>query len=429
MKILKKITAFLSSMGFALALLALLVAACIAGSVISQGQAESYYTGSYSAFAASAILSLRLNDVFHSAWFILLTAALCINLMMCNLLRFPVMLRRMKAFKPQPAFDTAIEPDCETDAPEKLLQAMGFRNTETYTTDSGKRGIYASRFRIGVWGAWLTHLGILIIIIGFALGQITAEKYTVYGVAGQTKPVDGTSLEVTIENFSVDLREDDTVKQYTSLVTVTDTSTGESFSGETSVNHPLSKNGMKIYQNSTGWAADVMIYHNDELIQTEIVCAGEYTTVEAVDELYVVFRAFYPDYVTDSLGQPATASSRLKNPAYLYMLYYGSSVLGMNTLHPGEKITVNDYSIIFANPRQYSLLQLKTDRFTGIALAGGIIILAALMLAFYIRPEEMWAIQLEIGRWAVYGRSPKGGILFKEKLTEKSNALNNNDNQ
>ena len=37
-----------------------------------------------------------------------------------------------------------------------------------------------------------------------------------------------------------------------------------------------------------------------------------------------------------------------------------------------------------------------------------------LILAFYLLPERAWAVQEEDGTWTVYGRSRKGGALFRE---------------
>ena len=418
-----KITAFLSSMRFGLILLVLVLAACVAGSLITQGESASYYAQTYPAWFCGIITALRLDDVFHSPWFLVLTGLLCLNLIGCSVLHFPQYLRQMKGFTAQNAETWEQEAELSLQqSPERLFNAMGLRKSVFGKDSQGRRCLYGVRNRAGVWGAWLTHVGILVIILGFALGQIYTVKYTVYGVPGQTKAVEGTEYDLTIDTFDIGLREDATVTQYTSLVTLTDRRTGEQESAETSVNHPAKLFGMKVYQNSTGWAADVNVYKENELVQTEIVCAGEYTTVEAVEGLYVVFRAFYPDYVTVD-GKPATASGSLNNPAYLYMLYYGDQVLGMNTLKQGEKITVDDLTITFEDPRPYSLLQLKQDPFTGIAAAGGVILMLAMLLAFYVRTEELYALETEAGSWSVYARSRKGGLLFKEKLQEKAAAL------
>ena len=90
----------------------------------------------------------------------------------------------------------------------------------------------------------------------------------------------------------------------------------------------------------------------------------------------------------------------------------------MNVLRPDEKITVSDYTILFSNPRSYTLIQIKRDPFTWLAGLGGAVLLAALVAAFYLRTEEVWLVEEEKG-WRVYGYSRKGSELFREKLARK----------
>lgn len=412
----------------AIVLLLLLTIACILGSVIPQGELEAYYTGYYSGTVARLILLAQVDDVFHSWWFVVITAALCINLLGCNLLRFPVLIRQMKegytAEKRMRADDSS-DSVCVSDA-EKLFQRLHFSKTETLEAGAGRKFLYGVRNKGGIWGAWLTHLGMLIIILGFSLGQIFTEKYSVYGVAGETLPVEGTSFEVTINDFRTILREDETVEQYVSDLTLTDTESGDHVTDETSVNHPMEALGMKLYQNSTGWAAHVAVARGEKLIQSEILCAGEHLTVADMPDLVLAFNAFYPDYVEVD-GKPATASSALNNPAYLYTLYYQGRVLGMNVLKDGQPITVDDLSVVFMEPQQYTLIQLKSDPFTWLTLVGGVLILAGLFLSFYLRTEELWARELEDGSWRVSGYSRKGGILFQERILEMTEELTEGD--
>lgn len=417
---LKKIGRALFSMRTALIILMLLVAACIAGSVIPQQEIDAYYTGYYPERVGWLILLTGLNDVFHSTWFVVLTAFLCLNLLGCNLIHFPGLIRRTRrAFTPEKFLASWNgEPDVLVQDPEPLFAQMGFRRVQ-----QSDGALYAVRNKAGIWGAWLTHLGMLIIIVGFALGQMYTVKYTVYGVPGQTKAVADTRYDLTIEDFSVLLRSDDTVEQYVARLTLTDRLTGRSETGESSVNHPLNALGMKLYQNSTGWAATVQVYKGDALIQQELVCAGEHLDVEDVPGLVLAFRAFYPDYADGDDGMPTTASPYPVNPAYLYTLYYDEGVLGMNVLQADERITVEDYSIIFKDPQEYTLIQVKHDPYTWLAALGGVIVMAALLLAFYLRTEELLAVPQEDGAWAVVGRSKKGGILFRETLLEKAAAL------
>ena len=67
---LKKAWNFLSSMRFAVILLLVLIAACAAGSFVTQGQTLAWYTQTYSERTAALIMALHLDDVFHSLWFI-----------------------------------------------------------------------------------------------------------------------------------------------------------------------------------------------------------------------------------------------------------------------------------------------------------------------------------------------------------------------
>lgn len=421
----KKFTRLFFSMRFALILLGILVAACVAGSVIPQGEAASYYLTAYSEKRGAAILALGLDDVFHCGWFIVLTVILCLNLIGCNIIRFPSLFKRTRqGFTPENFMRSGSRTEiCRTSDPETLLRECGFRKTVKGQADDGTAYIYGVKNKAGVWGAWLCHLGMLIVIAGFGFGQMMQVQYAVYGVPGQTKAVEGTNYELTIDDFEVELREDDTVEQYTASITMTDTKTGETQSGQTSVNHPATLFGMRCYQNSTGWAAVMQIIKDDEVIQENVLCAGEYVSVEDKEALSVMFAAFYPDYEKGPDGMPRTASSKLNNPAYLYRLYYENEILGMNVLEDGEAITVDEYTIVFKDPQSYTLIQIKRDPFTPLAGAGALIVMIALILAFYLRTAEVLAKQTEDGSWSVSGFSRKGGAEFADRIAEKEKEL------
>ena len=421
----KKLFRFLFSMKFALILLGILLAACVAGSVLPQKEAASYYMSAYSQQAGGAILALGLDDVFHCPWFVVLAIVLCLNLLGCNLVRFPALLRRTgSGFTPEKYVSAGRHRELlHSTAPEALFTGSGFRNLVKGTDTDGRETLYSVKNKAGLWGAWLCHLGMLIVIIGFGLGQMRQEEYAVYGVPGQTKPVEGTPYELTVDDFEVALREDDTVEQYTASITMKDTRSGETQSGQTSVNHPTSLFGMRCYQNSTGWAANVQIYKDEDLIQETVLCAGEYVDVEDKEGLSIVFAAFYPDYVQAEDGTPRTASSKLNNPAYLYRLYYQNEILGMNVLMAKEVITVDAYTIIFKDPQNYTLIQIKRDPFTWLAAIGAVIVMIGLILAFYLRTAEVYAVKKQEGDWSVSGYSRKGGAEFADMLKAKQKEI------
>ena len=338
----KKVWKFLTSMKFAIILLVILSLATAGGSFITQNQSFDWYAAKYSERAAAFIFALRLDDVFHSWWYFVLAALLVLDILFCNLLKFPALLRRVrKAPKP----------------------------------------------RIGYFGPFVAHLGMLILIAGFVLGQVTREEYVIYGYPGQVKGLGETGILVGIDDFQVSFNQDDSVSQYT--VDLVATNGSLIVLSKASVNHPAKIMGYKFYQNSFGYTANVRVTKNGSVVQEERIEAGSGFAIADNENIIVLFNAFYPDYVYVEGSGPATKSGRMNNPGYLYSVYYGESLLGMNVLMEGETIRIDDYEVFFEAPGYYTLLQVKKDHFTWLVLAGGIVLLIGLVLSFYVRPLSM----------------------------------------
>ena len=420
MSSIKKIWTFLSSMRFAILLLVILAGACSAASFITQGQSYTWYAQHYSERTAALILALHLDDAFHSWWFLLIALFLCLNLLFCNIIRFPQIRQRVKAQSSPPKNSTAAFSAQDITDPDAVFQHLHMSPSRG-SDENGCEVLYASKNSIGLWGAWVCHLGILFLIAGFSLGQITQQQASVYGIAGQTKPVGDTGLILTIDDFRIGLREDDTVEQYTADLTVGDPAKGTVQSATVSVNHPATLLGWKFYQNSTGWAEQITVTENGEPLQAELLCAGEYLRISDKPDLVIYFNAFYPDYVFVPGSGPKTVSGHLNNPATLYTVYYQDQILGMNVLIGEEELTIDEYTVIFSEPRNYTLIQAKKDSFTWLAFLGGFVTVIGLLLAFYVQPAKVWAIKEGSGSWAVHG-SAKSGILFQEKFLAAARA-------
>ena len=338
----KKLWKFLTSMKFAVILLVILSLAMAGGSFITQNQSFEWYAAQYSERTAAVIFALGLDDIFHSWWFFALFAILCLDLLFCNVTKLPKLIRRAKA---------------------------------------------SAKPKAGVFGPFVSHIGMLLLIIGFVLGQVTKEECTVYGFKGETKAVCDTGIQVTIEDFEVSFNEDDSVRQYTVSLQASD---GEkSASGTASVNHPVKLLGYKFYQNSFGYTVMARVTKGGELLQEGRIIAGSGFRIPGNDNLSVVFNAFYPDYIFIDGSGPATQSGVMRNPGCLYTVYYGETVLGMNVLLSGERIKIDDYEVFLEDPGYYTILQVKRDSFVWLVFLGGIILLAGLFLSFYVKPLSL----------------------------------------
>lgn len=413
----KKVGRFLSSMPFAIILLVLLAAACALSSTVSQGLTYDQYAVQYGERIAGLILALRLDDAFHSWWFIGLSAVLCLNLLCCNLIRLPALLKRIQSFtNPDKASISRADAEAQgEEEPHAVFTALRLAHPRAAENAAGQKVLFAAGNTAGFWGAWVCHLGILLLILGFALGQMTMKEYTVYALPGQSKEMGDSGLSVTVNDFRVIRTENGTAEQYTAFLTVSDPHAGTEQNAEASVNAPAQLYGYKFYQNSIGWGADVRVLKNGEVLQEESICAGEFFAVKDKPELVIYFPVFYPDYDPETGSRTQTAGTEVHHPGYLYQVYYQGQILGMNVLQAGEELTIDEYTVLFGNPRNYTLLAVKRDRFTWLVLLGGLVTLAGLVLAFWLQPRAVWAVREESG-WHLYGLNRKGGVLFRDEF-------------
>ncbi len=402
----KKLWKFLGSMRFAILLLVILAAACAGGSFIPQGLDFQAYAARYSERTAGLILALGLEDVFHCWWFLLLTAFLCGNLLLCNLSRLPQLMKRTKAAA-DPAQLSAPSVTLEgLRDPDPVFAALRMPKPREGADPQGRTLRWSVKNPVGLWGAWVCHLGILLLILGFALGQATKEEYTVYGVPGQTKQVGDSPYALCIRDFRVEREADGAVAQYSAELTVLDLSDpGDPLAVDTtaSVNHPGSAFGFKLYQNSMGDAATLTVRWDGETVQETVLCVGEHATL--MDTPLALL-----------LGSVIREGEAV---GYGYQIYVGEELYDRNVQWEGDLIPdFQPYQVSFSQARAYTLIQMKRDRFTPLALLGGLITLLGLFLAFYLQTCKLWAVREADGSWTLRGSSPKGGALFAERLRE-----------
>lgn len=404
----RKLFRTLCSMQLSLVLLSIILAACVAGSIIPQNTGGSALNAMFGEGAVRLILLLHLDRVFTCWWFVVLAALLCLNLVLCSTRRFPQVLRRWRQGfslqKRQTLRDASFSLELAGTDVSAVLARAGFRHTQ-----SADGMTYAVKNKLGVWGSWLCHFGMLLVIVSFAAGRMLSTEYVVYGIPGSTQPIGDSGYMLTIDDFSVDLREDYTVEQYTAALTVT-AADGAVHSGEASVNHPLSAFGMELFQDSTGWANYVDITLGGELIKQDLICAGEYTCPDTLPDLVLLLNAFYPDLVRTPEGGLYTATPLLNNPHSLYSLYYQNRMVGMNVVEMGVPIQVENYAFTLYDPVQYTLIVIRHDPTAWLVGLAAVVMLLGIFLAFYFCPQEVWTDGKTL--WARTQKAP--GLLQTE---------------
>lgn len=395
----------LKSMQLSIVILCVILIACVIGSVIPQGQAEAVYAAAYGSTGARIIRALSLDRIFTCTWFALLSLLLCVNLTLCSVSRFPGVLKRYrKSFSAEQRFARQ-DASFALELPEGFdVKHLGLR------TEAGR--LYCAGNRIGIWGSWLCHLGMLLVIIGFALGQMFSREYEVYGIDGAVLPMGDTGITVSIDDFQVRMRRDFTVEQYEAALTVSD-SKGSTVQGTASVNHPMSALGYTLYQDSTGWACYVDICYDGELLRQDLLCVGEYTYPDQLPTLIFQLNRFFPDLLETEAGYE-TKTPLLNNPHALYSVYYNGQKIAMGLSEPGAPIELGQISFTIHDPTQYTLLVVKTDPTVKLVGVAGALMILGILLAFYCRPYEMWSDGRTL--WVKASKAPE---LLRDSLTEK----------
>jgi cytochrome c biogenesis protein len=295
-----------------------------------------------------------------------------------------------------------------------------------------ENGIYGYRNRIGIWGAWVTHLGILVLILGFIITQTCSYQSYLYGTETTIRQLENTDYQVHIDAFTVTYRDDYTVDSYTTELSVLDENGVVLSKGSTSVNHPFVYKGYRFYQNSTGYACTLELFENDEFQNSEEIYAGTSVSIEALD-VTIALNNLYPDYQMEN-GQPQTISPYLNNPYALYTLYYNDNILDMNVAAMGERLKFGVIEADFTDPKQYSMLEVRKDPALSVVLAGAILIMIGLFLSFYFRTEEIWIQKLRKDapedtnaledtlenkmQWGIFCYSSKAQLLLEEKISD-----------
>lgn len=406
----KKLGRFLSSMGFAVALLVLLAAACALSSLVEQGLTREAYEVRYGSGMASIIMALQVNDAYHSVWFIALSGFLCLNLLLCSVLRFSSFLRRYRQEKDSAAVNTPGNlGETETEQPEQVFRTM--RLTPLRCTDAqGKEALFASGNRVGVWGAWICHVGVLLLIAGFALGQITMQESVIWGIPGDTRILEGTGIEIVIDDFRTETREDASIAQYVTEITVNDPAAGRPEKATISVNNPADAGGFRLYQNNTGTAVSASVKRDGKETQRKTLLPQQ-AMAESVLGL-----EDQPEYAFYFAGIRKTQEEGQEDQTLYVMDLYRNGVFQQSYYYVGEGVaTVGGDEITFS-PRTFTLLAARKDSFAPMALLGGIITLLGLALAFLLQPRALWAVRGEDGKWSLRGRCRKGQALMQEQL-------------
>ena len=267
---------FFSSMKTAIALLLILAAASITGTIVQQNPIPEAYIEVHGETTYKILSALGLFDVYHSKWYTELLVLIGVSLAVCSIRRFGSTWQR--AFRPkvssnpkqiaamQRSETLSSKVSCE-DAAEKVVTALRSRAYHVLKAQEGEGvAIHATRGRLSLWGPYLTHLSVLVIFAGAVFGGKL-------GFQGFVRIAEGSSengyyldhdqrkdlgFRVALNEFTVEEDARGNPTAYKSDLRIYDG--GRLVASKViDVNHPLTYKGVSFFQSSYGPLYSVVV--------------------------------------------------------------------------------------------------------------------------------------------------------------------------
>ncbi|HET7387759.1 MAG TPA: cytochrome c biogenesis protein ResB [Nocardioidaceae bacterium] len=452
----------LTSMRTALVLLFLLALAAVPGSVIPQSNINAVDVSNWKAdhpTLAPIYEKLGLFSVFDSPWFSAIYLLLMISLMGCIVPRLRIYWRNMRARPPRTPRNLSRLPESRTfeldaDPADALARTHAVLRRRRYRAELREDSVAGERGYLREAGNLLFHVSVLIVLVGFAYGQLFGYKGGVITVVGQGfsnslsqydefspgslfSPGDLPPISLTVKNFHADyLTAGPQAGQpttFSSKITYTDEPGAPQQHAKLSVNHPLNLHGVNVFLVGHGYAPVVTVKDGKGHIAYKgpVVFLPHNSTFEsfgvikapdAVPEQLGFEGLFLPTYgFTDARG-PFSRFPAALVPVLSLVPYHGD--LGMDAgsqnvyeldkthlkpfassgpaklgptarlkLSPGQTVQLPNGagSIRFDKVDQWVKLQVSDSPGKDIALIGVLLGILGLLGSLFVRPRRAWA--------------------------------------
>jgi cytochrome c biogenesis protein len=150
------------------------------------------------------------------------------------------------------------------------------------------------------------------------------------------------TFSLKLDDFRIDTYPDGTPSQYTSCLTLLEPSINAG-TFDVTVNHPLVYQGVKIYQESYGWAVTAVSGAQSQMNSPATVKEGDFLSIPGAQFKIRLYR-FIPDY--DEASGMESRSPQPLNPRIIYSVYEGDQLLDVGLAKLGQRLSRVDQCIV-----------------------------------------------------------------------------------
>ncbi len=444
---------FLCSLKLTIILLLLLALTSIIGTVIQQNAPAADYIREYGQANYKLFVTLQFTDMYHSFWFIGILGLFSVNLICCSIKNFP----RVWRFVRQPTlvagsgllngsanraeFSSKGTKEQVAETLSTLLKKEF--TTATLTEKEGKLYLFAQKGIYSRFGAYVTHLSILIIMAGAIIGNLWGYKAYVNIVEGssvnQVQSRNGTGpielgFTVRCDDFDVSYYPNSNrPKDYNSDLVILENGQ-EVLHKRIEVNDPLTYKGITFYQSSYGVAGDASFK-----IKVAENTAGEAMDFKVQQGQHIKLPNGYAFSVTNF-----TENDRNFGPAMQLHVdtpdgKHGSPFVVWQKFPEFDvkRGGIFSFALLGVDQPQFTGLQVAKDPGVNIVWAGCFLMVFGSLTAFFFSHKRIWVCLEEDGnktKIQVAGnahRNQPGFALAFDELQQKieSTVKNNSQNK
>lgn len=414
----------LADLKLAIALLLLIALASATGTVIEQDEPLDVYQRLYPEDPALfGFLSWRviqwvgLDHVYRTPWFLSLLILFAASLTACTLTRQWPMLKvanrwnyyqKPRSFQKLALSSFLSEADVKTLHP--ILLAKGY---QCFTQDAT---LYARKGLLGKVGPILVHASMLLILAGAIWGSISGFKAQEMIPSGSTQPIRNITMagdlarshfpiwEIQVNRFWIDYAPEGRIQQFYSDLSILDQGT-EVKRQTISVNHPVSYQGVTLYQADWSIAAILARVNGSPTLRLPV---APLATANGA-KLWGSFIPTKPDF---SVGVTVLIPDLQGT-----VLIYGEEGELQTSIHTGSSVKLNDQLTLYVDDVVGSTgLQIKSDPgIPSVYLGFGLLMLGVAMS--YVSHSQFWALEAENGLF-VGGKTNRGLVLFEREYLD-----------
>lgn len=443
---------FFASTRVATVLIFLIAAAATIGSLVEQEglyqdwrPPELYYPYRYGPFWGPLFMRLGFTHAYRSAWWVALLYLGVVSLVVCSLqrlvplhraLRNPPVERHLGFVRRQPV--TAVLPRGEGDPLAPLvafLQRRGFRVLRR------GRGLHADRGRLGRYGPYIIHIGLIVVAFAGAAKALPGWDVTVpiWVADGQTAAIPGTDLAVRNEKFTLEQHPDGSPRLFRTDAVLLDR--GQEVARKAIVvNDPLVYRGWEIYQaayNAEPGTVDLQVVEVDTgrvLGQVTFDLRDPAPSYALPGGYRARIEEYYPDFgIDEKTGQPVNKSRDILNPVFriTYLDAEGREVGAQALLvpvRPGQPpVPPIGRGPVQLQPAQvhmrwYTGLLVRRDRTVPYMAAGIGVVLAGMYITFFVFHRQIWALDTGDAVW-IGARTNKNRWGLQQEMRRLAEAL------